>query len=142
MYSQDRDQLRLFYCEVWHKFVNQMPLEPLEKQIADIITEHPEYHGLLSAPEKAKDQDFLPESGQSNPFLHIALHLSLIEQITTNQPAGITLLYNKLVQRRQDRHVAEHEIMNCLTQIIWEVQHDNKPYNEKKYLRLIRKLMQ
>ncbi len=87
-HDQDRSSLRRMYVDAWRKHREQRVLEPLEAQIVALIGEHPEYHALL-ADDAALMQDWTPEQGAGNPFLHLSLHLAIREQVATDRPAGI-----------------------------------------------------
>ena len=88
--NQSRDDLRRVYIEAWRKRREGLPIEPLEAQVADVIALHPEYHAALEAGDDALDRDYTPEGGQSNPFLHLGLHLAVRDQIATDRPAGMS----------------------------------------------------
>ena len=97
LFGQDRDQLRNFYCEAWEAQRQGKPLEPLQAQVVSVIEKHPEYHALLENPERALGREYLPELGETNPFLHLAMHLAIQEQVDTNRPTGIRDLYHRLL---------------------------------------------
>ena len=44
----DRRQHRLMFRDAWLKRVNGEKLTQLDKQIADVVEEHPEYHHLVA----------------------------------------------------------------------------------------------
>ncbi len=136
---QSRDEIRQVYLKVWHKMQNQSVLEPLEAIIADVIKLHPEYHSMLEMGETAKQKDFSPEDGQTNPFLHMGMHITLREQAGGDRPAGILDIYTKLVQQK-GIHETEHAMMECLGQTLWNAQrHDAMP-DENAYLACLRQL--
>ena len=110
MFNPSREQVRSFFCESWRKHREHLVLEGVEATAADLIAQHPEYHDLLESPEAALEQEFRPEGGQMNPFLHLSLHLVIAEQISIDQPAGIRGAYTSL-RKRLDMHDAEHAIM-------------------------------
>ena len=139
MFSQDRATLRLFFVEAWAKARTGEALEPLEAQIAQIVRMHPEYHPLLESDEDVLDREWLPELGESNPFLHLALHTAVLEQVTTDRPPGIRKLHQTIVANTGDVHEAEHRIMECLAQTIWHIQAEGKPFDEQAYLECIRR---
>lgn len=141
IFGQNRDQLRQFYCDVWRKHCADEPLAPLETQIRDVIRIHPEYHPLLETPERALEREYLPELGETNPFLHMALHLALYEQLATDRPAGIRALAQQLRPRHADPHALEHAMMDCLAEAIWRSQRDGRPPDEAAYLRCLRRLL-
>ncbi len=136
---QSRDEIRQVYLKVWKKIQNQSVLEPLEAIIADVIKLHPEYHSMLEMGETAKQKDFSPEDGQTNPFLHMGMHITLREQAGGDRPAGILDIYQKLVQQK-GIHETEHAMMECLGQTLWNAQrHDAMP-DENAYLACLRQL--
>lgn len=138
LFSNNRDQLRQFYCDVWRKHCAGEPLEPLEMQIRDVILMHPEYHSLLERPEQALGRDYLPEFGETNPFLHMGLHLAIHEQLATDRPAGIRALVAELRRQWPDAHALEHRMMDCLAETLWRSQRDGIPPDEAAYLRCLR----
>ena|SRR5690349_512089 len=137
--NQSRDDLRRMYVDAWRKYRERTVLEPLEAQIAQVIVEHPEYHALLEDSDAALSRDFTPESGQSNPFLHMSLHLTVRDQVATDRPAGIRAAYEALARRR-DPHAVEHAIVEHLAEALWQAQRDGTPPNEQVYLRRVQKL--
>jgi hypothetical protein len=141
MISTERNQLRQVFFEAWRKHRSGEPQEPLEEVVSQVIQQHPEYHRLLGNQEQSLERDFLPEDGQTNPFLHMAMHLTLIEQVSTDRPLGISILYRKLCQRKGDVHQAEHQLMECLGRILWEAQTANRMPDELGYLDCIKRLI-
>ncbi len=140
MFSNDRNALRKMFFDVWTKFTSEQPLEPLEKIIAHIIQLHPEYHAMLNDIANL-DNDFTIEMGQTNPFLHMSMHIAIQEQLSTNRPQGIHDLYTSLCNKFADSHTAEHQMMECLGQIMWEAQRDNREPDETLYLDCLQKLV-
>jgi len=135
MFSQDRNVLRRTYRDAWRKAHAGQPLEPLERLIAEVVTQHPEYQSLLESGDEALDRDWLPEHGETNPFLHLSLHLAILEQVQTDRPAGIRALYRQLMQAESgDVHAAEHRIMDCLAEAIWQAQRDGREPDMQRYL--------
>jgi hypothetical protein len=136
--NQSRSDLRQMYIDTWRKYRERLPLEPLEAQIADVIAEHPEYHALLED-DAALQRDFTPEAGQTNPFLHMALHLTVRDQIATDRPQGIRAAFETLARRREP-HDVEHALLEHLAEALWQAQRDGVPPNEQVYLRRIQKM--
>lgn len=136
-----REELRAFYLEAWRKRRERLPAEPLEMQVADVIEQHPEYHALLEGGPDALERDWTPEGGESNPFLHLGLHLAVREQASTDRPQGIAALYRSLATRL-GRHEAEHRMAECLAEALWHAQRNNAAPDEVSYLATLRKLEQ
>ncbi|NOT66087.1 MAG: DUF1841 family protein [Methylotenera sp.] len=137
LYNPSRDQARQFLFDAWAKFKQNTPLSDLEKIAVEVIQMHPEYHTIFNMPERYINQQYFPEMGETNPFLHISLHLSVIEQISINQPIGITQIYDKLRQQHDDAHLAYHDVIDCLAETIWHSQRNNEPLNSAHYLNLL-----
>ena len=135
----NREQMRRVYIDVWHKLHQGQPLEPMEALVAALIEEHPEYHALLGDNEKALNADFHPDSGQENPFLHLAMHLALREQVATDRPAGIRPQHERL-SRQLGAHAAEHAMMECLGEALWAAQRNGTPPDEPAYLDCLKRL--
>jgi len=138
MFGTDRNQLRQMYKTAWEKFQQQQTLSPLEVQITEVIKEHPEYHDFVLQLEK----DFLPEMGDTNPFLHMGLHLGLREQIATNRPTGISHIYQQLINIKDSPHDAEHKMIECLAEAMWSAQTNNTQPDEARYLLSLQKLLE
>lgn len=145
IYNPSRDQVRQFFFDTWAKFKQHLPLTDLEKIAIEVIQMHPEYHAILDAPERYMQQQYFPEMGETNPFLHMSLHLSVIEQINIDQPIGIRAIYHKLCSHHQgqsespqeSRHHALHELVECLAEAIWQSQRNNTPLDSASYLALL-----
>jgi hypothetical protein len=138
--DQDRSGLRRLYLEAWRKARERRPLEPLENQIVGVIELHPEYQSLLADHSAALDRDFAPEQGQTNPFLHMGLHLAIRDQVATDRPPGVRAVYQRLAARMDDRHEVEHRMMDRLAEALWQAQRSGRPPDESAYLRSLRQL--
>jgi hypothetical protein len=126
------------YADAWRKRVESLPMSPLETQIAAVIEQHPEYEQAIT--DDDLDRDYTPEGGRTNPFLHMGLHLGIREQVGTDRPAGIAKLYRDLVSRMGDSHAAEHQMIECLAETLWEAQSQNVAPDEARYLERLRRL--
>lgn len=127
------------YRDVWRKFSASLPLEPLEAQIASVISEHREYVPWLEADEDTLLTEFTPEGGQQNPFLHMGLHLALREQVATDRPFGIASIHAKLTAR-MGVHDAEHAMLEPLAETLWEAQRNARAPSEDAYLERLLKI--
>ena len=138
---QDRDSGRTFFLEVWGKHKKKLPLEALEQMVLDVILQHPEYHVILEKDEKEiSAMEFTPEMGMTNPFLHMGMHITILEQIGSNRPSGITSLYQQLLPKYPSAHDLEHRIMECLGESLWMAQRNNTLPDEAQYLEQVKRL--
>lgn len=139
IFGQDRNELRRMYADAWRKRRDGKPLTPLETQIADVVAAHPEYHADVGGDDLARD--YTPEGGRTNPFLHMGLHLGLREQVATDRPRGIAAIFRALAAKAGDAHAAEHRMIDCLAETLWESQVGNTPPDEARYLERLRGLL-
>ena len=140
-HDQDRSGLRRLYVEAWRKHRAGRPLEPLEHQIVTVIEQHPEYHALLEDEAEALGRDFTPEADQSNPFLHMGLHLAIREQAATDRPSGIAAIRIQLAERLADAHEAEHRMLERLAEALWLSQRTGQPPDEDAYVESLRQML-
>jgi hypothetical protein len=50
-----------------------------------------------------------PEMGDTNPFLHMSMHVAIKEQLSINQPIGICERFARLQKKYGSEHVAAHQ---------------------------------
>lgn len=130
MFDPSRDQVRDTFFEAWRKYRAAEPVSGIETLALDVILAHPEYHDLLSDPERHRDKDYL----EGNPFLHMSLHMAVEEQLSIDQPPGIAGHFQALARRHGSRHDALHEAIECLAETMWRSQRDKMPPDAAAYL--------
>lgn len=136
MFTSDRSKQRQYLKQAWEKYTRQDQLEPLELQLAKIVEKHPEYHDLI----KNLDSEYFPEQGNTNPFLHINLHLTLQDQLTMDQPKGIRGIHNRLLVKIKDEHEVEHLMMEHIAEMIFNAQKNNTAFDLNGYIIALKKL--
>ena len=137
MITTDRFEQRKFLAQAWQRYRSNNKLEPLEHQLAKIIERHPEYQDII----KNLEDEYFPEQGKTNPFLHINLHLSLQDQLSLDQPKGIQKIYNDILKKIKDAHQVEHIMMEQIAEMIFISQKYNKPMDLQNYLESLKKLV-
>jgi len=130
-----RDELRAVWREAWRKHRQGLPLEPLEAQLVDLMEAHPEYHAELEQPLSAD----VAAAGGTSPYLHLALHAAVREGLATDRPAGIRAAYEALLAACPTEHDAEHVLLECLGETLWEAQRAGRPPDEAAYLERARR---
>jgi hypothetical protein len=131
MFDPTRDEVREAFFGAWRKYRAGEPLAGFESLALGVILQHPEYHDLLSQPGRYRERDF---TGESNPFLHLSLHVALEEQLSIDQPAGIAARFRALVERCGERHAALHHALECLAETVSRAQRDKAPPDAAAYL--------
>ena len=141
VFFQDRESTRGFFIDVWGKYRDGKPLQPVEQIIATVILDHPEYHVLLEDRTTAMRHDAVPGAGVENPFLHMGMHIAIREQVQADRPAGIAGIYRSLIEKGHlDPHNLEHDMMECLGQTLWMAQRANSIPDENEYLECIKRI--
>ncbi len=133
-FNPSRFDARNFLFESWNKRRSGALLTPLEDLAAQLIAKHPEYHPVLENPEGHQDQDYLPEQGVANPFLHLMMHLTIEEQLSIDQPTGIRAHFLRLTRQYDSEHEAQHRMMECLGEMLWLAQRNSTSPDAQIYL--------
>ncbi|MFT5131996.1 MAG: hypothetical protein ACI9SC_000459 [Gammaproteobacteria bacterium] len=140
MFIENRDDARAYFIKVRRKYNENQPLEPLEQLILDVILAHPEYHSALDPGLESLKENYSPEAGNVNPFLHMSMHIAIKEQIQSDRPPGIRELCAALRNKYNDPHEMEHKVMDCLGESLWLAQRNKSMPDESAYLENIRAL--
>lgn len=138
MFTPSQHDVRSFFCETFRKHQRGDILTPLEMMARDWLVQHPEYAETLEDSEAALTKDYSVEGGAANPFLHLSMHLSIAEQVSIDQPAGVRSAFLRLASKLGE-HEAHHQVMECLGEMIWNSQQSGLPPNGEAYLECIRK---
>ena len=142
MYDVNTHDVRRYFGHVWKNRLNPFKLDALQQKALRIIEAHPEYQTYLEHIEDYLDKNWTPEQGETNPFLHLSLHLSIQEQVGIDQPFGIRSIHQKLIGMHNDNWVkAEDEMMDALVETIWQAQRHNQGLDVNAYMTRLRKLV-
>lgn len=139
MFAPSQNDVRRFFCDAFAKRRDGRPLTAMEALAADWIAEHPEYDADLSDVDAALAAVFDVEAGRTNPFLHLSMHLSISEQVAIDQPRGIKQAYELLAAKLGSRHEAQHQVMECLGEMMWTSQRSGLPPDGEKYIDCVRR---
>jgi len=134
MFNPSQEEVRRFFCAVQAKAHAGQPMDALETLAGQWLQEHPEYAADLADAEAAVARAYDGSNGQSNPFLHLSMHLSISEQCSIDQPRGIRQAVELLAARRNSLHDAHHEAMECLGTMLWESQRSGRPPDGQAYI--------
>ena len=133
MFNPSREQARQFFFDTWRKYRQREMLSAMEDMALEVILLHPEYQAILEDEERYHDKDYLPETGDANPFLHMSMHIAIEEQLSIDQPAGILKRFERLLQRTGNKHDAMHQVMECLAEMIWQAQRNRSALDASIY---------
>lgn len=134
LFNPTRDEARSFLIESWRKRREGLLMTPLEDLAAQLISKHPEHHDVFEDSEANLGRDYHPEHGVMNPFLHLMMHLTIEEQISIDQPPGIRAHFTRLTHRYESEHEAQHAMMECLAEMIWQAQKNGTQPDARIYM--------
>lgn len=137
VFNPSQDEVRRFFCNVYARQQTGAPLTPLETIAGHWIDEHPEYHRMLGNVDAALERRFDAADGQSNPFLHLSMHLAISEQLSIDQPPGLRAHFGALSARLGSEHAAAHEVMECLGEVLWHAERNRRPPDGAAYLECV-----
>jgi hypothetical protein len=134
MFNPSREQARQFFFDAWRKYRQREMLSAMENIALEVILLHPEYHAILDDTARYQDKDYLPEMGDTNPFLHMSMHIAIREQLSIDQPVGIRQRFERLLTKTGDEHAVMHQVMECLAEMIWQAQRSQSAFDAAVYL--------
>ena len=115
LFNPTRDQVRTFFIDAWRKEREGVPQTPLEMQASTFVKWHPEYHALLEAPD-ALTREWTPADGETNPFLHLSMHLAVYEQLHDSiSHRSLRDAFTKLC----DKHGNQHDAFPRRARLSW-----------------------
>lgn len=139
MFTPSQQDVRRFFCETFRKQLQGLPVSAMEATAAAWIAQHPEYRSDLTDLDAALLAEYAVDGGRTNPFLHLSMHLSVTEQIGIDQPRGIKQAFGLLAAKLGSAHEAQHEVMECLGEMIWQSQRSGFPPDGERYLECVRR---
>ncbi len=132
---------RKIFFEIWQKLKKNESLTEEEELIGKIMRDHPEFHYTWEFADLLDDVEYDVNS-EVNPYLHISIHSIIEKQISTKNPKE-TLQPLKLLQNLGlSRYDAIHEIGTALSDELFEVLKQQKPFNNENYIKRLEKLVQ
>lgn len=139
MFNPTQADVRRFLCGVHAKAQSGAPMEAIETLASLWIAEHPEYHADLADVDAAIARNYDETPAQTNPFLHLSMHLSISEQCSIDQPRGIRQAVELLAKRLDSLHDAHHAAMECLGEMLWESQRSGRPPYGNAYIAAVQR---
>ena len=134
MFNPSQADVHRFFCAVYAKWQEKSTMDGIETIAALWIAKHPEYHADFADVAAAIERNYSVDSGKTNPFLHLSMHLSITEQCSIDQPQGIRVAVEKLTSKLDSLHEAHHKVMDALGEMMWEAQRSGKPPDGAAYV--------
>ncbi|MDV6345444.1 DUF1841 family protein [Nitrosomonas sp. Is37] len=133
MFNPSREQVRQLFFDTWRKYRQKEILSGIENIALEVILLHPEYQEMLDNSERYRDKNYFPEMGETNPFLHMSMHIAIKEQLSIDQPVGIRKKFELLLKKTGNEHDATHLIIECLAEMLWQAQRNQTPPDAQIY---------
>lgn len=135
MFNPSPADVRRFFCAAYAKARAGQAMDAIEIIASKWMDEHPEYAADFADVDAAIAAIGKPEpTARENPFLHLAMHLSITEQCSIDQPCGIRQAVELLTHRRNSLHQAHHEVMESLGRMLQESHTTQRPPDGGMYV--------
>ena len=125
---------------VWEMAQTGEPLDEEENQLVRVMREHPEYADLWGQLDELPDEEI--ERDGMSPILHIIIHQTVENQIASKNPPEAEQAVEALMQQGLSRHEAIHRIGAVLSEEIYYILRDDRPFDVESYARKLRLLVE
>ncbi len=126
---------------IWERVMAGAELEGDEAVTAEILKQHPKYFDIWEQASTLPPEEEVLRDG-ANPFAHVAIHQIVENQIANHDPPETAETLEALMQAGYTRHEAIHAIGRIVSDEIFEILRDNRPFDEAGYLEALRDLRQ
>ena len=130
-----RQRMRL----VWESAQLNLPLSDEDARLVEVMREHPEYSDLWGRLDELPDEEI--ERGGVNPILHVIIHSTIENQIAGGDPKEVRRVVETLMRQGLSRHEAIHRVGSVLSEEIYHILKDDRPFDEPGYIRKLRRLV-
>ncbi|MFQ5707830.1 MAG: DUF1841 family protein [bacterium] len=109
-----------------------------DRQLAKIMLEHEdEYSNEFEFADVLHDFEYDPET-ETNPFLHILIHLIVENQLQARDPIETYQFYLAMRRKKVTHHDAIHLIGSIVTPLVFQALKQMQPFDLTLYKRLLR----
>jgi hypothetical protein len=98
---------------------------------AAAMAEHPEYAHLWDRLDQLSDAEITKDG--TNPILHITMHAAVESQIAGGEPLEMAQTVAALDRRGLSHHEAVHRVASVLTDEIWHMMNEKRPFDPARY---------
>ena len=129
-----RQRLRL----IWEMAQMREILDDEDAVMVEALREHPEYYGVWDRVDELSDEELIRD--RVNPILHVTIHQTVENQLAAKDPPVVHETLERLMRSGLSRHEAIHAIGSMLSEEIWEILRQERPFDEERYERGLRQL--
>ena len=114
-------------------------LDDEQRHLAKIMLDHEdEFFNEFEFADVTADHEYEPDT-ETNPFLHIAIHSVVENQLESKDPIEALQFYNAMRQKKCSHHDTLHLIGMILAPLMFHTLQDNVPFDLDSYVKLLKK---
>ena len=110
-----------------------------DRRTAAAMVEHPEHAHLWDRLDRLSDAEITKDG--TNPILHITMHAAVESQIVGGEPPETGQIVTALERRGLSHHEAVHRVASVLTDEIWHMMNERRPFDRARYTAALAKLL-
>ena len=124
---------------VWEGAQLNVPFTGEKARLASVMREHPEYSDLWGRLDELSDEEI--ERNGVDPVMHVIIHTTIGNQIAGGDPKEVRQVVEALMRQGLSRHEAIHQVGRVLSEGIFHILKDDRPFDESGYIRKLRQLV-
>ncbi|NIN00008.1 MAG: DUF1841 family protein [candidate division Zixibacteria bacterium] len=109
-----------------------------DMRLGRIMLEHEEYHNQFEIADHLHDHEYDAET-EVNPFLHIAFHQIVENQLEAKEPIEAYQFCNAMQKKKMSRHDVIHFIGSIIAGLIYACLKEQKAFDLERYKSLLKK---
>jgi hypothetical protein len=137
-YAQLRGVTRSRLGLIWELAQAGGELDEEDARLAEVLGQHPDYYDVWEAAQSMGTEEVTRDG--VNPFAHVAIHQVVENQLAENDPPQTAETLAALLRAGYDRHDAVHMIGRVVSDEIFEILKDGRPFDEDGYVAALREL--
>lgn len=139
VYQEGRHLTRKRIRLVWE--MAQLGAVPSEEdaRLVRVMRDHPEYADLWDRLDELSDEEV--ERNGVDPVLHVTIHQTIENQIADGNPKEVHQVVQRLILQGLSRHEAIHRVGSVLSEEIYHILKDERPFDEAGYVRKLQRLV-
>lgn len=124
--------------EIWQAGKKGEPLSGEDARLYEVMEGHLQHARLWDRLNVATDAEI--NQGGVNLVLHLVFHTVIENQLAEDNPPAVRQVMQALIQKGLKEHDAAHALASVIAWEIYQMMRDNRPYDEQRYVRELRKL--
>ncbi len=138
-YRQMKELSRQHTHLLWESAQAGMPLTGEDARLVQAMREHAEYGEVWDHLNELSNEEI--ERDGINPLLHVTIHSTVENQIASDNPKEVRQVVEALTRRGLSRHEAVHCVGGALSEEIFHILKEQRPFDEARYVRKLRQLV-